>query len=111
MPLLTEQEKRRIIELVRNAKIEEDRRKIPCRILRYVCVLLSIFFVVLTVVAYFRVGGVMCAIPLSLAVCWLFAGIVFHIQWLRYMELAAFKSMLPPAGENEQDTKTGGEPC
>jgi hypothetical protein len=41
-----------------------------------------------------------------LAVCWLFAGIIFHVQWLRYMEIAALKAALYPVGQNEKITET-----
>jgi hypothetical protein len=106
MSLLSENENRQILELIRNTEFKDDRKQVPSWSLRYVCALISLFFFVITPVLFLNGRGFLCAIPLLLAVCWLLVGIIFHIQWLRYMEIAACKSALSLAGENEKELKT-----
>ena len=100
MPLLTERENKQIIEFIRNAEFKDDRKKVPYWTLRYVCALLSLAFFLITLILFFNGRGFLCAIPLLLALCWLLVGLVFHVQWLRYMEIAAFKAALPPVSES-----------
>jgi len=102
MPLLSERENKQIIEFIRNAEFKDDRKQVPSWALRYVCALISLFFFIITPVLYLHGRGFLCAIPLLLAVCWLLVGIIFHVQWLRYMEIAACKSVLPPVTEDEK---------
>ena len=99
MPLLTERENKQILEFIRNAEFKDDRKKVPYWTLRYVCVLIRLFFFVVTLILFFNGRGFLCAIPLLLAACWLLVGIIFHVQWLRYMEIAAFKAALFPVSE------------
>lgn len=106
MSLLSENENRQILEFIRNTEFKDDRKQVPSWSLRYVCALISLFFFVITPVLFLNGRGFLCAIPLLLAVCWLLVGIIFHIQWLRYMEIAACKSALSLAGENEKELKT-----
>lgn len=105
MPLLSERENKQILEFIRNAEFKDDRRKVPYWALRYVCALISLFFFIVTPVLFLKGRGFLCAIPLLLAVCWLLVGIIFHVQWLRYMEIAACQSALVPADENEKATE------
>ncbi|MFA6101875.1 MAG: hypothetical protein WCV67_08060 [Victivallaceae bacterium] len=99
MPLLTEKENRQILEFIRNAEFKDDRKKVPYWTLRYVCALISLFFFIVTPVLFLNGRGFLCAIPLLLGMCWLLVGIVLHVQWLRYKEIAALKSALYPRGE------------
>jgi hypothetical protein len=101
MPLLTERESKQIIEFIRNAEFKDDRKKVSCWTLRYVCALIGLFFFVVTPVLFLNGRGFFCAIPLLLAVCWMLVGLIFHVQWLRYREIAVFKSALSSvAGKN-----------
>ena len=102
MPLLTERENKQIIESVRNAEFKDDRKKVPYWTLRYVFALISLFFFIVTPILFFKGRGFLCAIPLLLAVCWLLVAIISHVQWLRYIEIAACKSALSPVTENEK---------
>jgi hypothetical protein len=106
MPLLTEKENKQILEFIRNVEFKDDRKKVPYWMLRYVCALISLFFFIITPILFLSGRGFLCAIPLLLAVCWLFAGIIFHVQWLRYMEIAALKAALYPVAQNEKLTET-----
>ena len=99
MPLLTERENKMILEFIKTAELKDDRKKVPSWTLRYACALISLFFFIVTLILFINGRGFLCAIPLLLAVCWLLVGIILHVQWLRYMEIAAFKSALYPAGE------------
>ena len=99
MPLLSEKENKQILELIRNMEFKDDRSKVPAWALRYVCGLISLFFFIITPVLFLHGRGFLCAIPLLLGVCWLLAGIIFHVQWVRYTEIAACKSALPPGDE------------
>lgn len=102
MPLLSERENKQIIQSIRNAEFKDDRKQVPAWGLRYVCASISLFFFIITPVLYLCGRGFLCAIPLLLAVCWLLVGIIFHVQWLRYMEISACKSVLPPGAEDEK---------
>jgi fatty acid desaturase len=110
MPLLTEQENRDILKSIRSMEFKDDRKKVSYWLLRYVCALVSVFFLGMAFVAYFRFGGMLFAVPLLLAGCWLLVGIIFHVQWLRYMEIAACRSALPPEADDANNSP-GGEPC
>lgn len=102
MSLLSEKENKQIIEFIRNAEFKNDRKQVLPWTLRYVCALISLFFFITTPVLYLQGRGFLCAIPLLLAICWLLVGIIFHVQWLRYMEIAACKSALSPASEDKK---------
>lgn len=101
MPLLTERGSKQIIDSIRNAEFKDKCTKVPYWSLRYVCALISLFFFIITPVLYFNGRGLLCAIPLLLAICWLLVGIVFHVLWLRYMEIAAVKVALSLVPEKD----------
>jgi fatty acid desaturase len=111
MPLLTEQENRDIINSIRNMEFKDDRKKVSYWLLRYVCALISVFFMAMTLIAYLKFGGMFFAVPLLLAMCWLLVGIIFHVQWLRYMEITACKAALPPCAEDNEANCPGGKSC
>ena len=111
MPLLTEQENRAILKSIRNMEFKDDRKKVSYWLLRYVCALISVFFMAMTLIAYLKFGGMLFAVPLLLAMCWLLVGIIFHVQWLRYMEITACKAALPPCAEDNETNCPGGKSC
>lgn len=107
MPLLTEQENREIIKSIRNMEFKDDRKKVSYWLLRYVCALISVFFMAMTLIAYLKFGGMFFAVPLLLAMCWLLVGIIFHVQWLRYMEITACKAALLSYTEDKNSHQEG----
>ncbi|MFA7231475.1 MAG: hypothetical protein WC071_09415 [Victivallaceae bacterium] len=93
MALLKEEIENRILQTAKNTEFKDKPHSVVVWWMRFVCLAVSAFFLVITIiVAHSGLGLLLLA--LLLGICWLLAAAIFQLQWERYKESYVLKAQI-----------------